>query len=234
MRGRPRADCPGWESNPHTPGFKPGRSADWRTWAFASIRLNEGHPRGWECLDPQAEAVGLEPTSGHRRHPFSRRAPDPAGWLPSIDLRHLHHLQFRGLESNQRPPRSERGVTTTSNCPGFTAPHTPIREGGFEPPPPDSKSGSLPVSRFPSLNCHLSFVICIRPTTLRDRGFEPRLPGWKPGVVPLDQPRVTNRPSLHYQRKERELNPQGSSLARFRIGCRRRSACPSVLRVDGH
>src|SRR3954449_2254726 len=24
-----------------------------------------------------------------------------------------------------------------------------IREGGLEPPPPDSKSGSLPVSRFP-------------------------------------------------------------------------------------
>jgi hypothetical protein len=30
------------------------------------------------------------------------------------------------------------------------------------------------------------------------------------------------------RRKERELNPQGSSLARFRIGCRRQSACPSV------
>jgi hypothetical protein len=25
---------------------------------------------------------------------------------------------FRGLESNQRPPRSERGVTTSSNDPG--------------------------------------------------------------------------------------------------------------------
>ncbi len=68
------------------------------------------------------------------------------------------------------------------------------------------------------------------PTTLRDRGFEPRLPGWKPGVVPLDQPRVTDRATLQNQRKERELNPQGSSLARFRIGCRRRSACPSVPR----
>jgi hypothetical protein len=175
----------------------------------------------------QAEAVGLEPTSGHRRHPFSRRAPDPAGWLPSFDHRHREPLQFRGLESNQRPPRSERGVTTTSNCPGVTAPHTPIREGGFEPPPPDSKSGSLPVSRFPSLTRQL-FI----PTTLRDRGFEPRLPGWKPGVVPLDQPRSTNRPILQFQRKERELNPQGSSLARLRIGCRRQSACPSVLREE--
>jgi hypothetical protein len=27
--------------------------------------------------------------------------------------------KFRGLESNQRPPRSERGVTTSSNCPGM-------------------------------------------------------------------------------------------------------------------
>jgi hypothetical protein len=35
-------------------------------------------------------------------------------------------------------------------------------------------------------------------------------------------------PRLIRERKERELNPQGSSLARVRIGCRRRSACPSL------
>lgn len=34
-------------------------------------------------------------------------------------------------------------------------------------------------------------------------------------------------PCLFVERKERELNPQGSSLARFRVGCRRQSACPS-------
>ena len=28
------------------------------------------------------------------------------------------------------------------------------------------------------------------------------------------------------------MNPQGSSLARVRIGCRRQSACPSVIQVD--
>ncbi len=60
----------------------------------------------------------------------------------------------------------------------------------------------------------------------RDRGFEPRSPGWKPGVVPLDQSRVSRRAK---RRKERESNPQGSSLARFRAGCRRRSACPSLM-----
>src|SRR5262249_49548392 len=104
--------------------------------------------------------------------------------------------KFRGLESNQRPPRSERGVTTTSNCPG-------VREGGLEPPPPDSKSGSLPISRFPRASrggrTRLSDLgspcLTARPGThqrslrVRDRGVEPRSPGWKPGIVPLDQPR---------------------------------------------
>jgi hypothetical protein len=63
---------------------------------------------------------------------------------------------------------------------------------------------------------------------LRDRGFEPRSPGWKPGILPLDQSRRSSSMIDVYQRKERELNPQGSSLARVRVGCRRRSACPSV------
>src|SRR3954469_20385873 len=35
------------------------------------------------------------------------------------------------------------------------------------------------------------------------------------------------------KRKERESNPQGSSLARFRAGCRRRSACPSESSSSG-
>ena len=105
-------------------------------------------------------------------------------------------LQFRGLDSNQRPPRSGRGVTTSSNCPG-------VREGGLEPPPPDSKSGSLPVSQFPRAprgsRTRLSDLgsprLTARPGThqgllrVRDRGVEPRSPGWKPGVVPLDQSR---------------------------------------------
>ena len=35
------------------------------------------------------------------------------------------------------------------------------------------------------------------------------------------------------RRKERESNPQGSSLARFRAGCRRPSACPSASSSSG-
>ena len=175
--------------------------------------------------DVEAEAVGLEPTSGPRPPPVFKTGPS-SGRMASVRA----STEFRGLESNQRPPRSERGVTTTSNCPG-------VREGGFEPPPPDSKSGSLPVSRFPRAPCgsrtRLSDLgsprLTARPGThqrslrVRDRGVEPRSPGWKPGVVPLDQSRGLIR------RKERESNPQGSSLARFRAGCRRPSACPSVI-----
>ena len=39
--------------------------------------------------------------------------------------------------------------------------------------------------------------------------------------------------SVVNQRKGRESNPQGSSLARVRVGCRLRSACPSVLAAPG-
>jgi hypothetical protein len=162
----PMTQYPGWESNPQAPGFKPGRSA-------------VGVPGPFE-----AEAVGLEPTSDPRPPPAFKTGPS-TGRMAS---------KFRGLDSNQRPPRSERGVTTSSNCPG-------VREGGFEPPPPDSKSGSLPVSRFPRAprgsRTRLSDLgsprLTARPGThqpshrLRDRGVEPRSPGWKPGVVPLDQ-----------------------------------------------
>jgi hypothetical protein len=44
--------------------------------------------------------------------------------------------------------------------------------------------------------------------------------------VPLDQ-------SRDCRRKGRESNPQGSSLARVRAGCRRRSACPSEFFSSG-
>jgi hypothetical protein len=94
-------------------------------------------------------------------------------------------------------------VQSVALLPAVTAPESLIREEGFEPPPPDSKSGSLPVSRFPRaprgsrtrLSGLGSPCLAARPETLvnrsrkRDRGFEPRSPGWKPGVVPLDQSR---------------------------------------------
>ena len=64
----------------------------------------------------EAEAVGLEPTSGGDPPPVIKTGPG-SGRLASI----ASIGQFRELESNQRPPGSEPGVTTSSNCPGSTS-----------------------------------------------------------------------------------------------------------------
>ena len=51
-------------------------------------------------------------------------------------------------------------------------------------------------------------------------GVEPTYLVWKTSTF-ATRPRAQKR-------KERELNPQGSSLGRFRDGCHRQLACPSV------
>src|SRR5262249_59302614 len=76
-----------------------------------------------------AEAVGLEPTSGPGPPPVFKTGPSSVR-MASVRL----DSEFRGLDSNQRPPRSERGVTTVSNCPGFgkedSNPHRLIQSQG--------------------------------------------------------------------------------------------------------
>ena len=59
--------------------------------------------------------MGLEPTSGYDAATCFQDRPliRPDGFREDLQP------EFRGLGSNQRPPRSERDVTTTSNCPGF-------------------------------------------------------------------------------------------------------------------
>ena len=191
------------------------------------------------AVDLEAEAVGLEPTSGLGRHLFSRQAPDPAGWLPSV----LLHLDLSSSSGGWNRT-SGLHVQSVASLPAATAPESsrsPIREGGFEPPPPDSKSGSLPISRFP-IHCwsvgHCSLRrlvdICVKlGAAIREDtvGIGDSNPGCLVGSQ--ESCRWTNPASscvrdINGQRKERELNPQGSSLARFRVGCRRQSACPSV------
>jgi hypothetical protein len=116
-RRRPesRNHDPGWESNPQAPGFKPGRSAGWRTWASRS---------------------GSRGTRTHKRPEAATCFQDRPLIRPD-DFRESFPPEFRGLESNQRPPRSERGVTTTSNCPGFgkedSNPHRLIQSQGAYP-----------------------------------------------------------------------------------------------------
>ena len=76
---------------------KAGPLNRWRTWAF------RGGSRGTRTHKRPEAATCFQDRSLIRPDGFRE------------DLR----LELRGLESNQRPPRSERGVTTTSNCPGF-------------------------------------------------------------------------------------------------------------------
>jgi hypothetical protein len=58
-----------------------------------------------------AEAVRLELTSD--------LSPPPVFKTGSSSIRITSVCQFRELESNQRLPGSEPGVTTSSNCPGI-------------------------------------------------------------------------------------------------------------------
>jgi hypothetical protein len=129
-----------------------------------------------------------------------------------------------------------------------------IREGGFEPPPPDSKSGSLPISRFPRAprgsRTRLSGLgspsLTARPGTHRiNSHIECGIGDSNPGGTPLGSRLVGSQESCPWtnpaacMRKERESNPQGSGhrpkggRARVRAGCRRPSACPSPRSSSG-
>ena len=96
------------------------------------------------------------------------------------------------MESNQRPPGSEPGVTTSSNCSASICfindtQHMSGFARGFEPSRPASKAGGLPLAD--PQEC--------------PAGIEPASPGWKPGAFAA-------RPRAHScQRKERESNSQG-------------------------
>ena len=156
----------------------------------------------------EAEAVGLEPTSGPRPPPVFKTGPS-SGRMASVRL----DSEFRGLDSNQRPPRSGRGVTTDSNCPG-------VREGGLEPPPPDSKSGSLPISRFPRaprgsrtrLSDLASPRLTARPGTHRINDcFECGIGESNPGRLVGSQESCHWTNPADFRRKGRESNPQGLS-----------------------
>ena len=78
-------------------------------------------------------------------------------------------------------------VQSVASLPAATAPESSIREGGFEPPPPDSKSGSLPVSRFPSAPA----------------GVEPACQAWEARAWPLGQRRYCSID----RRRDRRSNP---------------------------
>ena len=86
--------------------------------------------------------MGLEPTTAKPRPVF--KTGSSSGRMTSV-----HSIKLRGLESNQRPPGSEPGVTTSSNYPGILLRHRwcgKARGEGIEPPSPGSKPGGVPLA----------------------------------------------------------------------------------------
>jgi hypothetical protein len=133
-----------------------------------------------------AEAVGLEPTTAKPRPVF--KTGSSSGRMTSV-----HSIKLRGLESNQRPPGSEPGVTTSSNYPELLLGHRwcgKARGEGIEPPSPGSKPGSVPLAHPRSYR-----VPCGNRTRLSS------LEGWC-----LSR---SAKGTLSSRRKERESNPQG-------------------------
>jgi hypothetical protein len=108
---------------PSLPGCRPGVVAAGPRDYFGSERVPEIGGSRWSPLSfverEQAEAVGLEPTIRPRRTPVFETGPS-SGRMTSVTIRN-QLLQLRGLESNQRPPSSELGVTTSSNCPAVSS-----------------------------------------------------------------------------------------------------------------
>ena len=88
--------------------------------------------------------------------------------LPTEPRSNGHKREFRGLESNQR-----LHVQGVASRPTATAPESKtanLREGGVEPPPPGSKPGGLPVSRFPNEAPRKPVPLPIDPSSRGGRG----------------------------------------------------------------
>jgi hypothetical protein len=142
------------------------------------------------------------------RRPLSRRAPDPAGWLP-ISSSSGGWNRTSGLR-----------VQSAASLPAATAP-----DHGF---PTSRHIASMPGSGGRNRTCELlvqgqEFLPAETTPESAQRESNP------PVRVGSPVPRRSAKGTVETQRKERESNPQGSALARFRVGCRHRSACPSVL-----
>ena len=100
---------------------------------------------GWRALRaaPRGHLQSENGSGGIRTLSISRSKREwSAGCLPSQATSSGGWNRTSGLH-----------VQSVASLPAATTPESSIREGGFEPPPPDSKSGSLPVSRFPRASC---------------------------------------------------------------------------------
>src|SRR5262245_33653165 len=128
--------------------------------------------------------------------------------------RHVLSVPWMGVEPMLSTVRAWRPLRP--GPPG----HRSLAQGGVEPPASLLlEEGGLPVAYRAGSSAALS-------KSRRSEcpaGVEPACPVWKTGAL------AARLRARFAQRKERESNPQGSSLVRVRAGCRRQSACPSVL-----
>ena len=103
--------------------------------------------------------------------------------------------------------------------------HRSVAQGGVEPPASLLlEEGGLPVAYRAKSSAALS-------KSRRSPTRFSRQSARRESNPPVRSGRPTPGPLGHghfVQRKERESNPQGSSLVRVQAGCRRQSACPSV------
>jgi hypothetical protein len=172
-------------------------------WNQPCCQLHQGRVL---CLRA-AEAVGLEPTTAKPRPVF--KTGSSSGRMTSV-----HSIKLRGLESNQRPPGSEPGVTTSSNYPGILLGHRwcgKARGEGVEPPSPGSKPGSVPLAH--PRSCR---VPCGNRTRLSS------LEGWCLSRSAKGTCRQGGR------RGSRTLKAILKRLVPVRAGCHRPLACPSI------
>jgi hypothetical protein len=211
----------GWGSNPQARRFELRRSAGWRTVPRSNLK---SAPEGIRTPDLLADNEASTPGCSARA--LRSIKPSSPGGIRTLKHLLLRQAAFPVCLPGRRRIESSGGWNRTSGLhvqsvasrPTATAPESSlqqsdtsaivrVRGGGLEPPPPDSKSGSLPLTD--PRECPV--------------GVEPTCPGWKPGASAA-------RPGARFvssQRKRRESNPQGSSLGRFRDGCHRPLACPS-------
>ena len=171
----------------------------------------------------RAEAVGLEPTSGHDPPPVFKTGSssgrmtsvffttpdagrDKTGCgqldcgeiLPVAKVLSLSRPSCGGWNrTNDLLGQSQAllpAATTPQSCqPSETHIGQKVRGEGFEPPSPGSKAGSLPLADPRSSR-----------TQECPAGIEPACPAWKAGAS-ADRPRA----HVASRRKERESNPQG-------------------------
>ena len=154
--------------------------------------------------------MGLEPTSRVATLCFQDRA-----LIRPDDFR----SKLLELESNQRPPSSEPGVTTNSNYPApfLCLLHQQTARGeGVEPSSPGSKPGSLPLADPRSIR-----VPCGSRTHLA------RLEAWNLCRSAKGTFLVTCVSIDSGRRGSRTL--KAVLLDRFRDGCHHPLACPSVF-----